>query len=80
MSAEEFDKPKAIPEGLEKALARLAKKTVENNWDPVRVLTALMRGIEWWNSLTPEQRLAIQRALREGRYPRVGAKHKPRSA
>lgn len=76
MSAEE----KRIPEGLENALSDLAKKTVQNGWDPVKVVSSLMRGLEWWASLTPEQREAVRVELRRTRVPRVAENRKPRSA
>lgn len=77
MSAEESDKRKRIPKGLEMALANLARKTVENNWDVGKVVWTLDRLLRWWASLTPEQREAVRRELERTRVPRV-AQRKPR--
>jgi hypothetical protein len=77
MSAEESDKPNRIPEGLEKAIAELAKRTVNEGLDPGRVLAYLMRFLTAWNELTPEQREAVRSELRRRGVPRV-AQRKPR--
>lgn len=74
MSAEDS----RIPKGLERAIARLAKVTVEHNLDPAKVLGALMRLLEFrqkvWPTLTDAQKRAVivsLRQLRNNGVPRV---------
>lgn len=76
MSAEEFDKP--IDPRIQRALESLAKKTVENGWDVVKVLTVLQKTLTWWGSLTPSQQEAVRRELARSRNPRVAENRKPR--
>lgn len=78
MSTEESDKRKPIPEGLEKALRRLARETVRNGWDVGKVVWTLDRLLRWFASLTPEQREAVRREIARQRYPRVAKERKPR--
>lgn len=81
MSAEESDKPTqkaSIPEGLQKAIAQLARTTVQQGLDPGKVLARLMRFIEAWNKLSPEQREVVRAELRRRRVPRVAEGRKPR--
>lgn len=54
------------PEG-EAAIAKLAKLTVEKGWDPGKVVRGLMDMQAALAKLTPEQRAAVQRALKEAR-------------
>jgi hypothetical protein len=71
MSAEESKKPNAIPQDLEKAIARLARITVQRGLDPGRVLAMLMRIIEWrntvWTTLSQEQKNEVRALLRRMR-------------
>lgn len=76
MSAEESDKP--IHPRIQRGLERLAKKTVENGWDVVKVLTVLQKTLTWWGSLTPSQQEAVRAQLRRERNPRVAENRKPR--
>jgi hypothetical protein len=80
MSAEE----RRIPEGLERALADLAKVTVKYNLDPGRVIMALMRLLEWkrdvWPTLTPEQQRAVRAELARYKRQLNQGREKPRSA
>lgn len=80
MSAEELPPEKRIPEGLEKALRRLAKQTVENGWDPGRVAMGLYRMLQRLSELTPEEREALRKELAHLRNARLGERSKPRSA
>lgn len=83
MSAEESDKPR-IPEGLEKAIQRLARETVRNNWDPARVLAVLMRMLKFkqevWPHLSRVQQRAVIAELKRlsGRRTLGTEKRKPR--
>jgi hypothetical protein len=72
MSAEDSEKANAIPKRLEKAIAELARVTVQRGLDPGRVLVMLMRVIEYrntvWPTLTDDQKrevLAMLRAIRK---------------
>ena len=68
MSAEESKKPSAIPKDLEKAIANLARVTVQRGLDPGRVLAMLIRIIQWrntvWTTLSHEQKQQVRALLR----------------
>jgi hypothetical protein len=72
MSAEDFDKGRRIPEGLEKAIADLARITVQRGLDPGRVLAMLMRIIRWrntvWTTLSHDQKEEVRALLRRMRH------------
>ena len=57
----------SISPGLEAAIAKLAKLTVQNGWDPGKVLAGLVQMTKLINELTPEQRAAVRRELRRRR-------------
>lgn len=77
MSAEDSKKANAIPEPLERAIAHLAKVTVQQGLDPGRMLAMLMRVIHWrntvWPTLTDHQKrevLALLKHIRQhGQMP-----------
>lgn len=56
-----------MSEGLEAAIAKLAKVTVEKGLDPGKVVKGLVDMVEAVNSLSPEQRAALREELREVR-------------
>ena len=72
MSADDSEKPNAIPKDLEKAIANLARVTVQRGLDPGRVLAMLMRIIEWrntvWTTLSHEQKEEVRALLRRMRH------------
>lgn len=72
MKAEDFDKPNAIPQDLQRAIANLAKVTVQQGLDPGRVLAMLMRIIEWrntvWTTLSDDQKAEVRALLRRIRH------------
>lgn len=72
MSAENFKKPSAIPKDLEKAIANLARITVQRGLDPGRVLAMLMRIVQWrntvWTTLSHEQKEEVRALLRRMRH------------
>ena len=80
MSAEESDKRKPLPKGLERALANLARVVVRRNLDPGPVLVALQRALifkrDVWPTLTPEQKrevlATLQRLRNDGSTPPKG--------
>lgn len=78
MSAEESPPERRIPEGLEKALARLAKQTVQNGWDPGRVAMGLYRMLKAVEALSPEDRQRLREELARLRDARVEPQRKPR--
>jgi hypothetical protein len=82
MSAEEFDKTHLnkppIPKGLERAIAKLAKNTVEKDLDPAKVLFHLMRMMQAWNTLSQEQRDGIRAELLRRRKAAKVVNRKPR--
>jgi len=84
MSAEESNGEKRIPEGLEKALANLARVTVQRGLDPGKVLHFLMELLRWkrdvWPTLTPEQQHAVRLELARYRRRLERRLEKPRSA
>lgn len=59
----------SVSPGLEAALARLAKVTVETGTDPVKVVQWLMDLVKFreeiWPTLTPQQRYAFRRKVRQ---------------
>jgi hypothetical protein len=72
MSADDSEKPNAIPKDLEKAIANLARVTVQRGLDPGRVLAMLMRIVEWrntvWTTLSHDQKDQVRALLRRMRH------------
>ena len=72
MKAEDFEKPSAIPEDLQRAIANLARVTVQRGLDTGRVLAMLMRIVQWrntvWTTLSHEQREEVHALLRRIRH------------
>jgi hypothetical protein len=56
-----------LSEGMEAAIAKLAKVTVEKGLDPAKVIKGLIDMAEAINNLTPEQRAQLRKELREVR-------------
>jgi hypothetical protein len=57
----------SVSKGLEAAIAKLAKATVEKGLDPAKVIKGLIDMAEAINNLTPEQRAQLREELREVR-------------